>query len=286
MNDRPKHTDRQALERHRSRARVRDADFAHTAAIDELQFRLGMVNRTFSAPLLIGPELPGWREALPAEARHIDDDETLAVEAGQHDLVVHAMSLHWSNDIVGQLIQSRKALQPDGLFIGVMFGGETLHELRSAMSEAEIALHGGLSPRVAMMAEIRDLGSLMQRAGFALPVVDKIELKVSYETIFHLIADLRRMGETNALSMRKKGFEKKELFALADELYRTHFPGAESRIIATFDVLFLTGWSPHESQQKPLRPGTAKARLADALKTDEVNLNDRPGEIQGKEDTE
>lgn len=286
MNDRQKHTDRQALERHRLRAHAQQADFAHDAAIDELQFRLGMVNRTFNAPLLIGATMRGWREALPADPKRIDDTETLAVEPGQHDLVVHAMSLHWSNDIVGQLIQSRKALQPDGLFIGAMFGGETLHELRSALSEAEIALYGGLSPRVAMMAEIRDLGSLMQRAGFALPVVDKIELKASYETIFHLIADLRRMGETNALAMRKKVFDRKELFTLADKIYRTHFPDTEGRITATFEVLFLTGWSPHESQQKPLRPGTAKARLADALKTDEVSLNDRPGEKKGREDTE
>lgn len=283
MNGPSKHTDRAALERKRQRADLSQADFVHVAAIDEIHYRLNLVNRSFKSPLLIGPERGLWLRAFP-KAKSIADDETLEAQPGAHDLVIHAMGLHWANDVVGQLIQSRNALVPDGLFIGCMFGGQTMHELRSVLSEAEIALSGGLSPRVAMMSEIRDVGQLMQRAGFALPVVDKIDLKVSYETIFHLMHDLRRMGETNSLSLRKRGFERSEFFKLANEIYKANFSDGGGRIFATFEVLFLTGWTPHESQPKPLRPGSAQARLADVLKTEEIKLPQEQKRKTGKEE--
>lgn len=274
MTNRNLHTDRDALIRQRHRAKAAEADFAHAAAIDEVEYRLGLVNRAFTKPLLVTGHSALWSAAFPwFEA--IEDDETLACSPQAHDLVLHAMSLHWANDIVGQLIQARNALQPDGLFVSCMFGGETLQELRKSLSEAEIQLTGGLSPRVSMAAEVRDLGQLMQRAGFALPVADKITLTASYESIFHLAHDLRRMGETNALALRKRNFEKKEMFRVADEIYKEHFSDETGRIIATFELVFLTGWAPHESQQKPLRPGSATTRLADALKTDEIRLPER-----------
>ncbi len=271
MTNRNLHTDRDALMRQRQRANIAEADFAHAAAIDEVEYRLGLVNRAFTKPLLVAGSSALWCSAFP-EFETITDEETLACALRGHDLVVHAMSLHWANDVVGQLIQARNALQPDGLFVGCMFGGETLQELRKSLSEAEIRLTGGLSPRVAMAAEVRDLGQLMQRAGFALPVADKITLTASYESIFHLAHDLRRMGETNALALRKRSFEKKEMFRVADEIYKEHFSDEAGRIVATFELVFLTGWTPHESQQKPLRPGSAETRLADALKTDEIRL--------------
>ena len=245
----------------------------HEAAIDEMEYRLSLVNRTFTKPLLISGAPTIWQSAFP-NFTLVADEETLDCKPQFNDLVLHAMSLHWANDVVGQLIQARNALMPDGLFIGCMFGGSTLNELRKCLSEAEIALTGGLSPRVAMCAEIRDLGQLMQRAGFALPVADKITLTASYDSIFHLSHDLRRMGEVNALALRKRTFEKRELFRLADEIYKEHFSDDNGRIIATFEIVFLTGWAPHKSQQKPLRPGSAQARLADALKTNELKFPD------------
>lgn len=268
------HTDRKALSLNRARANLAEADFVSMAVLDEVQYRLDLVNRTFKSPLLVGWQGGLWSDALQGYTA-VDDTETLALADKQHDLVVHAHSLHWSNDVVGQLIQCRNALAPDGLFIGCMFGGETLHELRRALAEAELAIAGGLSPRVAMMAEIRDAGQLLQRAGFALPVVDKITLTASYRDIFHLAHDLRRMGETSALGLRKRHFDKKGLFTLADEIYKQNFTGPDGKILATFEVLFLTGWTAHESQQKPLRPGSAKSLLADALSTEEIKLKDR-----------
>lgn len=265
------HTDREALKRNRARARLAEADFVSLAALDEVEYRLNLVNRTFKKPLLAGWQAGLWNKAL-SQFDRIEDAETLEFDEKQYDLIVHGLSLHWSNDLVGQLIQCRNALMPDGLFLGCMLGGETLHELRSSLAEAEIALYGGLSPRVAMMAEIRDAGQLLQRAGFALPVVDKIDIKASYRDIFHLMHDLRRMGETNALNLRKRSLDAKGLFKRADEIYKSNFAEQDGRIMATFEILFLTGWKPHESQQQPLRPGSAKASLAEALATKEYPL--------------
>ncbi|MHC0052069.1 methyltransferase domain-containing protein [Actibacterium sp. D379-3] len=271
----PTLTDRAALERFRDRA-LRLADpalFLHEEAAAEVQERLTEVNRTFTAPAVISPFPQVWHGALPG-AVHVPDDEVLALDAGAHDLVVHAMALHWANDPVGQLVQCRHALKPDGLFIGVLFGGQTLHELRTALAGAEVQVTGGLSPRVAPMAEIRDLGALLQRAGFALPVADSAARTVTYRSPFHLMADLRAMGEVNALAQRHRAPPPRALFAEAARRYAEAHSRPDGRIPATFETIFLTGWAPHDSQQKPLRPGSAAARLADALGTDETPLTD------------
>lgn len=265
------HTDRRALERNRAKARLGSSAFLHETAIEEIEFRLGMVNREFTSPVLVSPPWAEWRAAFPS-FEYVAEADTLELKPNSHDLVVHAMSLHWSNDIVGQLIQSRRALKPDGLLLACCLGGETLHELRSSLAETEVALTGGLSPRVAMMAEIKDLGALLQRAGFALPVVDKVTLLASYNDLVHLRDDLRLMGETNALTHRKRSLDRRELFALADDFYSKNFGNGSGRIKATFEIMFLTGWSPHIEQQQPLRPGSATKRLADALGTSEIKL--------------
>jgi len=184
------------------------------------------------------------------------------------------MCLHWANDPVGQLIQSRRAMRPDGLFLGIFFGGTTLHQLRSALAQAESDVTGGLSPRVAPMGEIRDLGGLMQRAGFALPVADNVQLTATYPSVLALMRDLRAMGEVSALEGRPRKPMRRDVMRRACEIYADSFGDADGRIPATFDLMVLTGWAPDESQPKPMRPGSASARLADALRTKETALKD------------
>jgi len=184
---------------------------------------------------------------------------------------------------VGQIVQCRRALQADGLFLAVAFGGETLSELRVALAEAEVAEMGGLSPRVAPMAEVRQWGALLQRAGLALPVADSLPSDVRYDDLFALMRDLRQMGETNALLERHRRPVRRSLFNRAAALYATRFGDEAGRLRATFELIFLTGWAPHESQQKPLRPGSARSRLADALQASYVQETredalDRPEE--------
>lgn len=262
--------DRRALEARRSR-RQPDALFLHQMARDEAEDRLSLVNRTFTAPAVVSPFPEIWAGFQP-DLKIVADQDVLALKEGVHDVVVHAMCLHWANDPVGQLIQCRRALTEDGLLLVIMLGGQTLQELRAAMAEAETVVLGGLSPRVAPMGEIRDLGGLLQRAGFALPVADLVPLIAEYRDLTHLIHDLRGMGETNALAQRLKRPAPRALFQLADHIYREHFANAEGRLPATFELVCLTGWSPSDSQQKPLRPGSAKMRLADALKVPETKL--------------
>ncbi len=267
----PKLTDPAQLARNRARA-TPDGMFLQQDAADEVQDRLTEVNRPFTKPAVVTGFPQIWADFFP-NAVIVPDDEVLALAPGAHDLVIHGLSLHWANDPVGQLIQSRRALKPDGLFMGVMFGGQTLSELRSTLSEAEVAHTGGLSPRVAPMGEIRDLGALMQRAGFALPVADSSLRNVTYSDAFSLMRDLRAMGEGNALDQRLKRPVSRSLFADVAQRYEQHF-GTDGRIPATFEMIFLTGWAPDDSQQKPLRPGSAMARLSDALNTDETKLPD------------
>ncbi len=258
-------TDRAALLRHRLRARAQGAElFLHAEAVAEVEERLAEVNRRFTAPAIVTAFPEVWQDLLPG-AHIIPDDETLSLSPGAHDLVIHALGLHWANDPVGQLIQCRQALRPDGLFLGITFGGQTLHELRTSLAEAEAALRGGLSPRVLPMGEIRDLGALLQRAGFALPVADALTRRVTYRTLFHLVADLRAMGETSALAARPRQPAPRALFPEAARIYAQNFPADDDRIVATFSLIVLTGWAPDDSQQKPLRPGSALTRLADAL---------------------
>lgn len=171
MSETPKLTDRTALEAHRARARRNPALFLQEAAADDIKDRLAVVNRTFTAPAIVTTEPALWQSRIPG-ATCVPDAPVLQLEEGAHDLLIHALALHWADDPVGQLIQCRRALKPDGLFLGVAFGGQTLTELRAALGQAEIEVTGGLSPRVAPMADIRDLGALLQRAGLALPVAD------------------------------------------------------------------------------------------------------------------
>jgi len=247
-------TDTRALARNRARAQA-DKWFLQEIARDEIEDRLTLVKKTFRSPGIVAAFPDLWRGRL-ANASVVDESEVIPLAVSEHDVVIHSMGLHWSNDPVGQLIQCRRALRPDGMFLGVTLGGQTLHELRSVLAEAEAAITGGLSPRVAPMAEVRDLGALLQRAGLALPVADTIALTARYKSMWHLMRDLRVMGENNALNARLR------------------HPTRRSVVSATYELIILTGWAPDESQPKPLRPGSAQARLADALRTDETPLSD------------
>ncbi len=266
----PQIFDHDTLRLRRAR-RKPEAMFLHDMARDEVEDRLGMVNRVFTKPAIVAPFAQAWQGLLP-EARIVPDAELLDLAPKSHDLVIHAMGLHWANDPVGQLIQCRRALVDDGLLLVITLAGQTLHELRSALAEAETYVSGGLSPRVAPMGEIRDLGALLQRAGFALPVADLVPLTAQYRDLTHLMHDLRAMGETNALADRLRKPTPRALFELANHIYGQNFASENGKLNATFELVCLTGWSPAESQPQPLRPGSAKMRLADALKVPEGKL--------------
>jgi SAM-dependent methyltransferase len=232
-----------------------------------------MVNRRFTAPAIIAPDLPIWRTVLNG-ATFVPDTPVLDLAPGAHDLVVHVMSLHWADDPVGQVVQCRRALRPDGLCLVVSLGGRTLHELRASLAEAEAQVTGGLSPRVLPMADLRDMGAVLQRSGLALPVADSVSLTAEYRDLWHLMADLRHMGEANALDGRLRRPTRRALFDRAAEIYADRFATGTGRLPATFEIVCLTGWAPDASQPKPLRPGSARTRLADALGTNEIRLPD------------
>ncbi|MCR9222081.1 MAG: methyltransferase domain-containing protein [Alphaproteobacteria bacterium] len=202
------------------------------------------------------------------------DPAWLPVREESFDLVISSLALHWVEDLPGALIQINRALKPDGLFLAAALGGDTLAELRAVMVEAEDRVRGGAAPRVAPTLALQDAGALMQRAGFALPVVDFDRLTVTYETFFHLAAELRAMGETAAMAQGPRGVPPRALFTEAARLYAERHAGPDGRIQATFDIVYLHGWAPHESQQKPMRPGSARHRLADALQTVERPAGD------------
>jgi SAM-dependent methyltransferase len=263
-------TDVAALGRNRARART-EALVLHQFAADDVQERLAMVNRSFTAPAIVAPYPHIWKDRLPG-AVVVQDADVLDLAPGAHDLVIHALALHWANDPVGQIIQCRRALRPDGLFLGTLAGGRTLASLRAALAEAEVALTGGLSPRVLPMADIRDAGGLLQRAGLALAVADSFVQRVSYADAFALMHDLRAMGEANALAARHRRIPPRAMFAKAAALYAKAEPGPDGRVLASFEVIVLTGWAPHDAQPRPLRPGSAVARLADALGVIETPL--------------
>lgn len=207
-----------------------------------------------------------WSKGF-AQARMVDDTEALDLTVQSLDLIVHAMALHWADDPVGQMVQCARALRPDGLFIAVCPAGRSLQELRAALAEAEVEVTGGLSPRVLPMGDLRDLGGLIGRAGLALPVADAMTQTASYRDLFHLGKDLRAMGETNALYGRSRQMTPHQVMLRAAELYTESHPDPadSTRIRATFELVFLTGWAPSDNQPKPLRPGSAKMPLAEAL---------------------
>ena len=267
----PQLTDRAALMRNRARARP-DALFLHEQVANEFQERLNEVNRTFTSMAIVTGFPDFWQARYP-DATIIGDDDTLDLQPGAHDLILHMMCLHWANDPVGQLVQARHGLKPDGLLLCTFLGGQTLYELRASLAEAEAVVAGGLSPRIAPMGEIRDLGGLLQRAGFALPVADSTPITVSYANAFHLMHDLRKMGENNALHDRIKHVTRRNVLTEAACIYAENFRNAENRVDATFEIITLTGWAPSGNQPQPLRPGSATTRLADALGTQETALD-------------
>jgi SAM-dependent methyltransferase len=207
----------------------------------------------------------------------VADEEALPFGAAVFDLVVSGLSLQFVNDLPGTLVQIRRVLRPDGLFVAALAGGDTLTELRQSFAAAESEIEGGISPRVAPFADLRDLGALLQRAGFALPVTDVDRLTVRYASPFALMHDLRRMGATNALLERRRLPLRRATLTRMAQIYGERFADADGRIRATFEIAWLSGWAPHASQQQPLRPGSARTRLADALGTTEVSAGEKAG---------
>ncbi|QPM91443.1 methyltransferase domain-containing protein [Pseudooceanicola algae] len=267
-------TDPKALAARRARATA-DGLFLHHRVAEDLQDRISIVNKSFTEPALVTPFPAFWQDLaqdFPVRPRLVPATEVLDLELESADLVLHVLDLHWANDPVGQLIQCRRALRPDGLFLGVLFGGRTLTELRECLGQAEIEVTGGLSPRIAPMGEVRDLGGLLQRAGLALPVADSELVTVSFSSPYKLLADLRAMGEANALAGRLRQPTRRAVILRAMALYLQTYGDSDGRVPATFEMVTLTGWSPDASQQQPLRPGSARASLADALGTRETPL--------------
>ncbi|MCG3268463.1 methyltransferase domain-containing protein [Yoonia sp. I 8.24] len=271
MEKMPTLFDRRTVQHNRARADA-DALFLHDALATELHERLNEVNRTFTSIAIVTGFPDFWAQAFPA-ATIVADEDVLELQPGAHDLVLHVMALHWANDPVGQLVQCRHALKPDGLLLCGFLGGQTLHELRASLAEAEAIVAGGISPRIAPMGEIRDLGALLQRAGFALPVADATPLTASYANAFHLMHDLRKMGETNAMIDRIRHMTRRNVMTETASIYAEHFTNEDGRVDATFELITLTGWAPGDGQQQPLRPGSATTRLADALDAVETPLD-------------
>jgi SAM-dependent methyltransferase len=214
--------------------------------------------------------------AAPGAGRVITDIEALPFRDASLDLVVSALALQFVNDLPGTLIQVRRALRPDGLFLAALAGGDTLIELRQAFAAAEAAVDGGLSPRVAPFAGLSDLGALLQRAGFALPVTDVDRVTVTYASPFALLADLRRMGATNVMTERRRLPLRRTTLRRMAEIYVERFADGQGRVPATFEIIWLSGWVPHASQQQPLSPGSARRRLADALGVQEIPAGEKP----------
>ena len=268
-----------------------DHEFLLARVADDLTERLGAINRTFPNAASVGAyhgllgrrlrRLPGIRTVTDVEPaarllaqcdgeRLAADEEALPFAEGSLDLIVSALSLQHVNDLPGALVQMRRALKPDGLMLAALLGGSTLAELRTAFLVAEAETLGGASPRVAPFADVRDLGGLLQRAQFALPVVDSDTVTVTYASPLALMRDLRAMAATSVLIARRKVPLRRATLARAIEVYTERFGLPGGRVPATFEIVTLTGWAPHESQPKPLRPGSAQARLADALGTEEL----------------
>ncbi len=249
----------EAINRHFDRAAdlgARDRSFARALARSGAAGKIGWLVETDISWVMLA-DTPGPRLVL--------DEERLPFAPASLDLIASSLALHWTNDLVGALIQIRMALRPDGLFLGALLGGATLTELRQVLLAAELEIAGGAGPRISPFADAQDAGGLMQRAGFALPVVDVDTVTVRYDHPLALMADLRAMGETNALVDRPAKPLTRSVLARASEIYADRFADPDGRIAATFEIITLTGWAPHESQQRPLQPGSAKMRLADAL---------------------
>ncbi len=283
--------DRAAVRRHRDRAaRGFDAhDFLHREIGDRMADRLADIRRTFpvavnlgaAAPTISGSEYTATLDlsaallsARTAPGRIAADEEFLPLAAETVDLAVSCLSLHWTNDLPGALIQIRRALRPDGLFMAALLGGDTLIELRQVLMEAEAATTGGARPRTSPVIDVAEAGGLLQRAGFALPVIDTDTITVTFPDLFALLRDLRGMGETNALAAMRAPLRRDTLMAAAAR-YAESYSDRDGRIPATFQVVWMTGWAPATGQQRALRPGSASTRLSEALGTEEKPAGDK-----------
>jgi len=297
MPSNPTIFDRSLLRARQQRARALGAEtFLIDQVAAELGERLSVVLRTFERAVDLGTPTDAVRRVLAESGKiataisaapateprdgslHVAaDEEALPFADGSLDLIVSALALQFVNDLPGTLIQIRRALKPDGLFLAALIGGDSLAELREAFAQAESEIEGGVSPRVAPFAGLRELGALLQRAGFALPVVDSDRLTVRYASVFALMRDLRRMGATNIQTERRRTPLKRATLRRLAEIYAERFADPDGRVRATFEIAWLSGWVPHESQQKPLKPGSAARRLADALGTKEIPTGEKPG---------
>lgn len=272
--DLPRLFDRALLSDRQSRAARQGAEaFLLDRVAEDMAERQQVVLREFNDGIDLGTPGDQVRAALTRNVRQlraaalpVSDTEPLALASASLDLVVSALALQFVNDLPGVLAQIRRALKPDGLFLAAMIGGETLTELRQSFAAAEAEVEGGVSPRVAPFADLRDLGGLLQRAGFALPVTDVDRTVVRYDNAFALMQDLRRMGATNVLNERRRTPSRRATFVRMAQVYAERFADPDGRIRATFDIVWMSGWAPHDSQQKPLKPGSAKMSLADAVK--------------------
>jgi SAM-dependent methyltransferase len=281
-------TDKALLRRRLARAHrqaTAGADFLMDRVVADLADRLAAVERRFDIAIAFGGQTDRLAQALQASGKVarvirmepvaaafsdgtpgvVADEEALPLAPGSIDLFASALRLQWTNDLPGALLQIRQALKPDGLFLAAMTGGRTLSELRDVLYAAEAEISGGTSPRVLPAADLRDLGALLQRAGFALPVADRDAITVRYENAFRLFRDLRAMGATNALVERDRRPASRRLFMRAAELYAERFSDPDERVRATFEIISLSGWAPHESQQHPARRGSAQVSLAQVL---------------------
>lgn len=267
----------------------------------DMSERLSAVRRTFDVAVDLGTPADAVRRAIldanaigrvvalvpdamaagPPDDRRVvsivADEERLPFLDASLDLVVSGLALQFVNDLPGTLVQIRRALKPDGLFLAALAGGDTLTELRQAFALAETEVDGGVSPRVAPFADVRDMGALLQRAGFALPVADVDRVSVRYDSPLGLMQDLRRMGATNLLAERRRSPLRRATLARLVAVYAERFADPDGRVRASFDIVWLSGWAPHESQQQPLRPGAARTRLADALGTREISAGEKAG---------
>ncbi|WP_369061161.1 methyltransferase domain-containing protein [Caulobacter sp. 73W] len=299
MSTPPKLFDRDLLRRRLDRAAAgyAQADFLKARAAQDAAWRLEPIMRRFPLAVDLGARGGAFRRAVaqsdaadkidllieteitasmlgPVGARLVADEERLPFADSSLDLIVSTLALHWTNDLVGSLIQARRALKPDGLFIGSFLGGATLTELRQALLEAESELSGGAAMRVSPFADHSDAAGLLSRAGFALPVADVDRVTVRYAHPIELLRDLRRMGETSVLSDRPRKPMTRALLGRALQIYVERFAEPDGRVPATFEILTITGWVPHESQQKPLARGSAQVGLEEALSVVRKNRGD------------
>src|SRR6185312_3058950 len=289
--------DRRLLRARRLRAAALGAEtFLLERVAADMAERLSAVLRPFERAVDLGTPSDAVRRALTAggnlggiiaaePAAHLldsgfnriaADEEALPFADGSLDLVVSALALQFVNDLPGTLIQVRRALKPDGLLLAALVGGGSLSELREAFAAAESEIEGGVSPRVAPFADVRDIGALVQRAGFALPVSDTDRFVVRYDSVFDLMRELRRMGATNILHDRRRTPLKRATLERMADIYGDRFTDDDGRLRATFEIVWLSGWTPHESQQQPLKPGSATQRLADALGAKEISAGEKP----------